>query len=147
MLMKRQFNHDSDGVPTSVSHIEMQRSTERWHASPRVVEKGIAEGWLSVGGGKLTIKTAVDDQDVVYKIDRGPGHYCCECHAPLDGEHSARRHVLEEHASVPAKLIPKDNQELQDGFHALLADQEFESSDGANPSGYCKLNYYDCARQ
>lgn len=85
-----------------------------------MIEGGAAEGWLSLGGGKVTI--AAEGGDVVYAIERPPGHYCCHCDAKLDGEHQARAHVASNHKGKA-------------------------SPDEKHPAGYRKDNFYSCVKE
>lgn len=139
---------DASGLNAVVDYIEVKRSTARWHPSPSWIERGVAGGFLSLGDGNITIKTGPDDDDLVYKIERAPGHYCCECKVSLDGEKASRQHVLSEHAGVDPRKVDvwNDDIELRKIYWPLLESAEFEASDAANPSGYCKINHYDCVR-
>ncbi len=147
MYLKRMYAPAVEGEARKCSHIKVLRANAGWHVSPRLVERGAAEGWLSLVDGKVVVKTATDEADLVYAIKRAPGHYCCECERALDDEHSARRHVLEEHAGMNAKKLPADNDALRKDFGRLLKMHDFQSADAQNPAGYCRINYYDCVQQ
>lgn len=132
MLLKRIFDHDADGKPTTVSHLEVKHTGT--HAeqnfSERLVNSGVAEGWITLGGGKLTIKA--EPENLVYTILRGPGHYCCHCGQPItdaallvDREPSGAR--------IPRGLV-----------HVIEAHGQAKSPDPSNPSGYRKVNGYEC---
>lgn len=101
-----------------------------WRPSPRQVEEGLAQGWISVGGGKLTVHGS-NDAELVYSILRTPGRYCCHCLEPLSGEKEAKAHVADKHAEA-------ETESLDDGNPA-----ETESPDKGNPAGYERINFYD----
>lgn len=131
--------------PIVVDYIRVDFSNDRVAFKPERVASGAAEGWLSLGDGKITIKTKDDLPDLVYAIERAPGHYCCECGSLLDDEHSARRHVLIEHAGMDPREVP-DNAGVQATFWDLLAGKKFKCSHEKHPSGYERINYYDCVK-
>ncbi len=133
------------GGPIKVDYIRVGLANDRVAFKPTRVESGAAEGWLSLGDGKITIKTAPDLPDLVYAIERPPGHYCCECDAPLDDEHSARRHVLVEHAGMDPRKVP-DSAGVQANYYDLLATGSFKASRKSHPAGYERINYYDCVK-
>ena len=99
------------------------------HFTPEIVERGTVEGWLSLGQGRITIHG--QDGPVVYRIVRTPGWYCCYCGAVIpdasaigpDGQTLGRHHVQ--------------------GIHG----DEGASPDPQNPSGYCRVNAYECVRE
>ncbi|CAB4182479.1 hypothetical protein UFOVP1077_7 [uncultured Caudovirales phage] len=80
-----------------MSHIEVLSASPRWHVPHDLIETGVAEGWISVGDGKLTLKTGPDVEDVVYKIVRIPGHYCDLCHAKLESSNEGPDHLAAHH--------------------------------------------------
>lgn len=63
--------------------IRVQQLSPVWRPSPRVIDKGIGEGWLSLGKGKLTLHTEDEDDDVVFEIlsapDRKAGRNFYDC--------------------------------------------------------------------
>lgn len=91
MRLKRHFHHDTDAPRTTgdrvplrldeqtgkpiLSHIEVQHTgtTRDQHFSVDLVAAGLAEGWLSIAGGKLTLHA--QPEDLVYTILRVPGKY------------------------------------------------------------------------
>ena len=119
---KRQF---ANGVDEGVSHLDVLDETpvgDEWHPSPRVFDKGFAEGWLSLADGQATIKTGPDDEDHVYAVLAAPGVFCCHCGAQLDaGNEVAQAHVASEHEGE-------------------------ESPDEANPAGYRQDNFFRLER-
>ena len=90
------------------------------HFSPRIVQKGSDEGWLERDENYITIFGA--NETVKYEILRDPGRYCCHCEMELMDEGSAKVHVEGVH---PGETYP----------------------DLANPSGYERINYFDCVRE
>ena len=85
--------------------------------STRMIERGVAEGWATVGEGKLTLKC--DPEALVYAIKRGPGFYCCHCARRLEDASSSAAHVAAEHEGK-------------------------KSPDASNPAGYSRINQYEC---
>lgn len=68
---------DENGLP-KIAHVEVQRSGKEWRPSKKIVEQGLVQGWLSIGAGKITIKTGPDDADVVFVIkDQDANCYHC----------------------------------------------------------------------
>lgn len=78
MKLKRIFKNGE------ISAIRILHLSPRWHISPRIMEKGVAEGWMSVSKGKLTLHTEDGQDDVVYDIVAPPdrkaakNYYHCE---------------------------------------------------------------------
>jgi hypothetical protein len=98
------------------------------HFTQNFIDGGVREGWLSLGGGKLTVTPAEGDP-VVYRIVRTPGHYCCHCDAPLSdagqlrgGKTLGTLHVEEKHGGAA-------------------------SPDPNNPAGYRRENHYTCVKE
>lgn len=85
--------------------------------SRRLVETALAEGWMSMGGGKLTLRAS--PEDLVYTVLRVPGVYCDLCGEKLDaGGPTAQLHVSSKHPGEPRS--------------------------DAWPSGYAQINAYEC---
>lgn len=85
--------------------------------SRQLVEKAIAEGWMSLGKGRLVLHAAEGDLD--YEVKRMPGTYCCHCGEKLPESKTAQAHVAEKHAGKT-------------------------SPDRSNPSGYAVTHAYEC---
>jgi hypothetical protein len=88
--------------------------------SRRLVDAGIAEGWMSMSRGMLTLHA--EEEDLTYTILRMPGMYCCHCDAKLEDDPSGatgRAHLAAEHAGTP-------------------------SPDPSNPAGFRVTNAYEC---
>lgn len=90
MQLKRIYNHDapkkewvsrtgSDGTSQQippVTGVEIRRHggiDSRQKFTPRLVDRGQREGWLSLAGVELTI--AGENKTLIYKINRVPGRY------------------------------------------------------------------------
>lgn len=114
-LLNNQYS-DAHNLPT-VSHIEVKHCGDKQNLNQRFIDKGIVEGWLSIGNGKITIKT--DGDPLEFDIKRVPGHYSCFDGSKLNGEDEAKAHVIQ---------------------------QDAESPNPAHPSGYIKLAHYECVR-
>jgi len=118
MQLKRVFDKDkSKGL--KLDHVKVLTSSEVQKFSTGFVEKQTASGLVSIGDGKITLKTV---PPLSYKIVRGPGMYCCHCDAPLDDRPEALLHLKASH----------------DGL---------ESPDKQNPSGYRVDHFYFCEKE
>lgn len=133
MLLKRHYEipdgwepeRGPDGAllnPLPVAGLEIKHTGT--HAeqrfSRRFVESGLAEGWVSLGKGLLTLHTL--NEDLQFTITRMPGTHCCHCDAALPYDPSgasSRAHVETEHAGAA-------------------------SPDPSNPAGYCVTHAYEC---
>ena len=127
MYLKRLYERDDEGGlklddagKANVIGVRVLRSGPRQHFSPNLVQKGAAAGWLSMQDGKIIIHG--EGGDLSYSIERIPGYYCCHCGDPLDDSKTSQNHVASEH-------------------------EDEESPDKENPSGYERINYYDCAKE
>jgi len=90
------------------------------------VDQALAEGWMTIGKGRLVLHA--EPEDLVYRIDRAPGHYCCHCGEPIpDGG-----------AWVIEGKLTKGQQHVAEQHPGL------ESPDPANSAGYLRLNHYAC---
>lgn len=119
MLLKRLYDKTNPENP-KVSGIRILRSKSRQHFSPDLVEKAEAEGWMSMKDGRITLHD--ENKPVVYRVVRTPGYYCCHCGAPMAEGSAARAHIDKEHAKK-------------------------KSPDVQNPSGYERINYFDCVKE
>lgn len=99
-----------------VRGVEVQQTSPVQHFSERVVAGGLAEGWLVIGDGRITIRNAIGD-DVVYRIVRAPGWYCCHDGKKLNNSDEGREYVDTFFKGVP-------------------------SPDPNNPSGWCRIHHY-----
>lgn len=130
MYLKRTYHQDklvrdektgkvTEVKPGAVSGVKILRAGARQNFSTKIIEQGVAEGWLSLGQGKITIKA--EGGDVSYTIERAPGYYCCHCNEKLDDGTAGAAHVSEEH-------------------------KDAESPDPGNPAGYRRDSFYACAK-
>ena len=120
MMLKRIFDHS--GETPRVSHLRVLHAGPRQNITPRIIGQGAEEGWLSMGGGTITLKTVDGQPDLVYRIVRAPGLYCCHCETRLPDQTGARAHVAEHHPAVP-------------------------SPDANNPSGYRRDDFFACVKE
>jgi len=107
-----------------LSHVEIRHtgtSCEQ-HFSTRLVERGMAEGWIAIQDGHLILYA--QPENLIYDIVRTPGRYSC-----FDG-----------------RKLPDDPGDTGALARALLAEQHTgqPSPDPNHPAGYEKINYYDC---
>lgn len=128
MFLKRLYQREEDGSltrPLVVRNvIRVKTAAEFQKFSPRIINTAVIEGWMTLGKGLLTIHG--EEGDVVYKVLRIPGYYCCFCGGKLDGEVKSRAHVLELH-----KDAKKPNTRASRN----------------NPAGYELAAYFSCARE
>lgn len=71
MLMQKQYNKAGKCTHVVVKHTGANAEQNFSH---RVVEDGVADGWIEVGPDHLTIQT--DDEPLRYTLKRTPGYYC-----------------------------------------------------------------------
>ncbi len=112
--------------------------------STKLVASAIQEGWMTLSRGKIILHTK--PQELAFRIEKVPGHYCCHCGEKMAGEVAARKHVLMVHAGLGAHELPAKDPDLKTEFHPLLAARKVKSPDSGNPAGYCQINYYDCVK-
>ena len=122
MRLKRVFDHSS-GAPV-LADVEVLRAGAKQKFPAQFVTQAALEGWLRLvpvpgGGSKFALTTT---PPVSYRIVRGPGRYCCHCGVLLSDEEAARAHVATKHAGKP-------------------------SPDAQNPSGYERINHFDCVKE
>ncbi len=115
-LLNQQYS-DGNALP-AIAYIEVKHCGDKQNLNQGWVEKGIAEGWLAIGDGKISIRT--DGEPLVFLIRRGPGHYSCYDGRKLNGEADAKAHA---------------------------ATQKRKSLDPAHPAGYRYQAYYECVRE
>jgi len=119
MLLKRLFDTTEPKAP-KLKGVRVLRAGPRQNFSPELIQKGSAEGWLSLAKGRLVIEA--EGGPIAYAVKCGPGYYCCHCGKPMDNGAGARAHLAAEHPGA-------------------------KSPDANNPSGYCRLNHYACERE
>lgn len=140
MHIKRLYEKDADGElalrdgKPVVAGVRVLRAGARQNFSTRLVPRAVAEGWLTLSRGQIIVhaapgaRGAPDDQsgreaagapDLVYRIVRGPGYWCCHCGAALDNDKAAQAHLAAAHKDQPS---PDENW----------------------PAGFACLNHYEC---
>ena len=103
-----------------LSHVEFVDGKDYEGADERFVSNAAAEGWATLGQGKIVFHTEPDE--VVYAIVNPPGAYCCHCGDQLGG----------------------GNEIAQE--HVAMAHPGEESPDAENPSGYKVVHFYGLER-
>ena len=94
-----------------ISHNKTQNFTQKF------IDKGIEEGYVTLSKGNITIHAKPND--LVYKIVRMPGWYCCHDDKKMESSEDAKRYLIR---NFKGKKSPDSN----------------------NPSGYRKDNFYHC---
>ena len=117
-------------LPLKVRGVKIQHAGKRTKLTPRTLEMGLSEGWLSADKGKVIFHG--EDGDVEYKIFRQPGYYCCHCENPLPDAGT-----MTEYNGKRTTLGLK---------HIAAAHSGKKSPDPNNVSGYRKDNFYDLRR-
>lgn len=77
MKLQRQF---TDGKCTHMRVIHTGIAPEQ-NFSTRLVATGLAEGWITIDGDELLMKTA--DEPLRYALKRKPGYYCKSTGEPI----------------------------------------------------------------
>jgi hypothetical protein len=118
--------------PARVTGIEVRTAPapgQRHHFTPGLLDRGMAEGWLSVSRGVITLHAA--EGDLAFRILRAPGHYCCHCGVPI------------EHGGA---WVDEAKTQTKGQAHVATAHPKTTSPDPANPAGYERINYYHTER-
>lgn len=113
-----------------LSHVEVLNAKDDQNFSPKIVMKGMVEGWLTMAGDKITI--LAKPENVVYDVIRKPGAYCCHC-----GEELEQGEAFNEDGS---KTTPGATHVKQKHAGATSPDPNW-------PAGYKVENHYTCKRQ
>lgn len=92
-----------------------------------MVQTGLNQGFMSLAGEVLTLRTPDGKEDLVYKVLKTPGHYCCHC----------------------GQSIPDASAVISQGVtrglrHVQSAHPGVQSPDPSNPAGYRRLAGYEC---
>ncbi len=78
MYLKRHYDPDTlgEGKTPKVSHVEVIHtgSKAEQNFDDGLIEQAVVDGWASVSGDRLTLKTA--DGELAYSITRMPGYFC-----------------------------------------------------------------------
>lgn len=115
MLLKRLYDEKQN-----VRAVKILRLGQKQNLSPRLVEAAVAQGWMKLEQGRITLKA--EPQDVTLRIVSAPGYYCCHCDAAWDNGASGRTHIAQAHKG---ELSPDPN----------------------NPAGYRRDNFFACERE
>lgn len=136
MLLKRQYDLGEPGNPR-VTGVELRHTG--MHAeqnfSARLVFQAIAEGWMTLAGDLLLLKTAT--ATLRYAIKRSPGYYCCHDGSRIPISDVAQQERLRTGIGRLAAAEAR----------AYLAERGFAgkaSPDAGNPAGYQVLEHYEC---
>lgn len=118
-LLKQNYARTTQGP--DVDHVIPERVNKVQKFSPSLIERGVHQGYISTGDGKITFKTPPGTPPVVYKIVELPGEFrCCHCNALVDGDpKNAKAHIDTQHPNTP-------------------------SPDSNNPSGWKQELVYTC---
>jgi len=129
MKLKKVFHQDKlvrnkegkvvDVAPGAIADVRVLSAKKVQHFSPSVIERGAAEGWLSMANGLISIGKGKDA--VQYRIVRTPGYYCCHDNKPVDDGPSALEYIAANFKDV-------------------------KSPDASNPAGYRRDNFYYCEK-
>jgi len=114
--------------PVKCVRVEHTGVRPEQHFSVDLVDGGVRDGWISLSKGELTLHTVDEQDDLVYALKRTPGWYCCHCKQPLEN----------------ANVVPEGSKVSLGTRHVQETHLGKESPDASNPSGYERLNYYDC---
>ena len=118
MLQKRM--HEKGDPNPGVHTVKVLRVGARQKFTIGHVAEAVMGGWMTLAKGRIVIHSV--DRDIVFRIARVPGLWCCHCRTRMPGELQARRHVIDRHPGLP-------------------------SPDRNNPAGYEQLNAFDCERE
>jgi hypothetical protein len=120
MQLSRTYTEDG-----SIEHLALVHGPdvgEAQHFTPKLIERGFAEGWLSIVDGVIVLKTEKGEPDLEFRIVEAPGLFCAHCGERMNSGPEALEHIEDEH----------------DGD---------ESPDAQNPAGYRQDNYYRTERE
>jgi hypothetical protein len=136
MLLKRKYDLRDPAQPV-VTGVELRHTgiKPEQNFSVRLVSQGLAEGWLELGDGTITLHT--DVAPLRYTVRRAPGYYCCHDGKRIPISDMAQQERLRTGIGRLAALEAR----------AYLATQGFAgkpSPDAANPAGYQVLEHYEC---
>lgn len=120
MLLKRIYKRGTQ--PLELDYVSLANTgvEPQQNFSTGLIYAAIAEGWCTIGHGKLTLHLV--PEDLVYTVNRVPGRYCCHCSEKLPDDatgEGAREHIRTVHPGV-------------------------ESPDPAHPAGYLMTNAFEC---
>lgn len=121
MHLKRLYDkNDPDAANLRAPRVKLLSLHQVQRFSVEHVMVAVVDGYMTLSRGRLVIHHS--GGDVVYRIRRVPGVWCCHCRKRQRDGASARKHVIDAHAG-----------------HA--------SPDKNNPSGYEQLNAIEGERE
>jgi len=89
MFLKRISNDDGQFTTVQVRNLSPE-----WHLTPKLLHKGITDGWLTLARGAVTLHATTGD--IKFTIVHGPGAYRADTDEALDTRGSgAERRYLE----------------------------------------------------
>lgn len=109
----------ASGSPEA-AYCKVLHAPNTWHPAQSFLDSGIASGHISLSAGKVVIKTAEGEDDLVYKIVSAPGFFCCHCGMTVGSSKEGVEHIAKEHQDAK------------------------ESPDPMNPSGVRRNNHFVC---
>lgn len=137
MLLKRLYAADPETAQPVVTGVQLRHTGT--HAeqnfSERLVSQAVAEGWMVLGEGTITVHT--DAAPLRYTVRRAPGYWCCHDGKPIAISELAQRERLRTGVGRLAAAEAR----------AYLAAHGFAgkpSPDAANPAGYQVLEHFEC---
>lgn len=96
--------------------------------SSRMVMNAVSEGWMVIEGDKLTIKTCEHQPNLVYTINRSPGHY-----------------ALQDGSRIPISDLAKEERQ-RTGIGRLSAKEAlaYITAKGFTNKGYEVIDHFEC---
>lgn len=131
------YDHSS-GKPVLVG-VEVLHAGPRQRFTPRLIEKGVSEGWLKFRDGMVVVEGV--NCSLRYRVVREPGYYCCHCGAQLQSTNEAREHV-----KTHSRQVVVNPSWFERVFLGARPETVYETpaADPDNPSGYRRDNFYEC---
>lgn len=118
--MLSQRLHDRADPSPGPGRVKILRLGERQKFTVQTIARAVMAGYMTLSRGRIVIHAA--NGDVVFRIRRSPGLWCCHCGGALGDQAQARRHVIDRH---PGQASP----------------------DRSNPAGYENLNAFEGERE
>jgi hypothetical protein len=119
MYLKRVYKTDEDGQLV-LDGVRVLRAGPRQKFAAQLVTQAALDGWMRLSSdGKLLLLT---DPPLTYRIVRRPGYYCSHDGVRLTDQEAARAYVASKYPGV-------------------------ESPDPQNPSGYERINHFECEKE
>jgi len=129
ILLKRKYA-DPNGPSKAVIGVEILNAKGPHNFSQRFLDGGAAEGWLSLGKGKIIIEGS--NGSAIFKIVTTPGYFCCHCGEKLSGGSDGavqRLHLIEKHSDKDGHAKPSPDPGNPSGWRLdLFYATELESA-------------------